>query len=95
MKLGDSVNTHGYMDAFHVPSITVTADTDVRPGDSVMFKEGFAVVTLSHVPGRHGIVDPFRREPVILKGTAFWMMLEPALVGDKLTHQFRIELPKA
>lgn len=94
-KLGisDTTGTLGRRDAIHCPCVLVNCMQSLRPGDSVKFiGDRYTTVELCLPHERHGIIDPFIKEAYIKERTSVWMLIQPELVGDTLTHQFDIKL---
>lgn len=88
MKLGDVPAKAGDMDAFHVPSIAVTSDDPVRPGDHVKLLGLTSKVILCDRVDADGIADPWGK--LARPGTVFWLCLNPDRV-ENLTHKFVIK----
>lgn len=76
----------GHRDAFHVPSIVVSAKDFVRGGDKVKIDDNFNASFVRD--GGHGIVNPFAEH--IPPGEKFYVFLYPGLVHN-LVHSFDVD----
>jgi hypothetical protein len=80
----------GRKDAFHIPSVLVTTNHDLNPGQDVRFTDDDCdAVEPCERNKRQAIVDPFLTKDQIEK-SAFWVFIDPDLVSN-LTHEFEIK----
>lgn len=75
----------GLRDAFHVPSILVTSNDTLVPGECVSFLDASTVVAATRF-SYQAIIDPFIEDSVA-PGQKVWAFIRPHLVGS-LTHHF-------